>query len=66
MAVAQTTAITIEAKERHWGEPTSTSIGLGKGWKIFSVQNKISKCLNFGKPPRICWKLFVGNYSSLL
>lgn len=50
--------ITREAEERRWVEPTSNSIGLGKDWKVFSVQNKISTFLNFGKPPSICWKLF--------
>lgn len=50
-----------EGRRKCWVEPTSNSVGLGKGWKIFSDQNKIIHFLILGSH-----KAFAGNYSSLL
>lgn len=61
MVVTWTGVIIIKVEERCWVEPTSNSIGLGKGWKTFSDQNKIIDVLILASH-----KVFAGNYSSLL
>lgn len=61
MVVTWTGVIIMKVEERCWVEPTSNSIGLGKGWKIFSDQNKIIDVLILASH-----EVFAGNYSSLL
>lgn len=61
MVVTWTGMIIMKVEEKCWVEPTSNSVGLGKGWKIFSDQNKIIDFLILGSH-----KAFAGNYSSLL
>lgn len=61
MVVTWTGVIIMKVEEKCWVEPTSNSIGLGKGWKIFNDPKKIIDVLILSSH-----KVFAGNHSSLL